>query len=312
MKFQVLSLKSKVGSRARAVGARGFTMIEIALCLAIIGFALVAIIGIMPTSMQTQKNNRQETVINQDATVFLDAIRNGAQGMDELTNYVVAITNSATTYINNNPQKPVGMRWYTYTGSSTGLPLTNGFNIVGLLSTPKYIPLPQTKAQGFSFISNHVVAYVRSMSGPASEKTPLSSTPGINPVQDMGFNLGFNYRLIADVVPYFGYNTNGFQDAVGAPTMPAPGTNQSSIAFSQNLQANLHDVRLTFKWPLLPDGSTGSGYQVFRASATGTLVWTNFAGQAFSWPTNLTSIPPSYWPTMLFFIQPRTYSQVTP
>ena len=31
-----------------------FTMIEIALCLAIIGFAMVAIIGVLPTGMQGQ------------------------------------------------------------------------------------------------------------------------------------------------------------------------------------------------------------------------------------------------------------------
>jgi len=34
---------------------RAFTMIEIALCLAIIGFALVAIIGVLPTGMGVQK-----------------------------------------------------------------------------------------------------------------------------------------------------------------------------------------------------------------------------------------------------------------
>jgi len=44
-----------------------FTMIEIAICLGVIGFALVAIIGILPTGMSVQKDNRQETIINQDA-----------------------------------------------------------------------------------------------------------------------------------------------------------------------------------------------------------------------------------------------------
>ncbi|MGD0614189.1 MAG: type II secretion system protein, partial [Verrucomicrobiota bacterium] len=58
----------------------GFTMIEIALCLAIIGFALVAIIGVLPTGLNVQKDNREETIINQDAAVWMDAIRHGAQG----------------------------------------------------------------------------------------------------------------------------------------------------------------------------------------------------------------------------------------
>ena len=44
-----------------------FTMIEIALSLAIIGFALVAIIGALPKGMNVQRENREETIINQDA-----------------------------------------------------------------------------------------------------------------------------------------------------------------------------------------------------------------------------------------------------
>ena len=54
-------------------------MVEIAICLAVIGFALVAIIGVLPMGMNTQRDNREETIINQDATVFIEAIRNGAQ-----------------------------------------------------------------------------------------------------------------------------------------------------------------------------------------------------------------------------------------
>ena len=68
-----------------------FTMIEVAISLAIIGFALVAIIGVLPYGMNTQRDNREETVINQDATLLIEAIRNGAYGNDDLTNYVYAI-----------------------------------------------------------------------------------------------------------------------------------------------------------------------------------------------------------------------------
>src|SRR3974377_1332546 len=83
----------------RGAGARsGFTMIEIAISLAVIAFALVAIIGILPIGMNVQKENRQETVINQDATIFMEAMRNGAQGADDLTNHVMAITNYVVHY----------------------------------------------------------------------------------------------------------------------------------------------------------------------------------------------------------------------
>src|SRR6266498_5438926 len=75
---------------------RAFTMIEIAIALGVIGFALVAIIGILPAGLEVQRDNRSETIINQDGTFWLEAIRNGARGMDELPRYVdrIEITNA--------------------------------------------------------------------------------------------------------------------------------------------------------------------------------------------------------------------------
>ena len=42
-------------------GRAGFTMVEVAISLAIIGFALVAVIGILPAGLNVQKENREET-----------------------------------------------------------------------------------------------------------------------------------------------------------------------------------------------------------------------------------------------------------
>ena len=77
--------------RAASGGRRGFTMIEIAIALAVIGFALVAIIGILPMGLNIQKETRERTIINHDAMYFLDALKNSAQGLDELTNFVARI-----------------------------------------------------------------------------------------------------------------------------------------------------------------------------------------------------------------------------
>src|ERR1035437_5676628 len=90
-----------MGTRGTRPSERAFTMVEIAICLAIIGFALVAIIGVLPLGMNTQRDNREETIINQDATVLLEAVRNGTHGADDLTNYVYAITNYWQHYNNN-------------------------------------------------------------------------------------------------------------------------------------------------------------------------------------------------------------------
>jgi len=124
--------------------ADGFTMIEIAIALGVIGFALVAIIGILPSGLEVQRDNRSETIINQDATFWLEAIRNGAQGLEELPSYVdkIVISNSfsktSTTYSN----------------------FARGAQIIGLLTT------------GAVDTNAEARAYVTAISGSAAEKDP--------------------------------------------------------------------------------------------------------------------------------------------
>src|SRR5437764_7218016 len=76
--------------------SNGFTMVEIAIAVAVIAFALVAIIGILPAGLQVQKENREDTLMAQDGTYFMEAIRNGSVGLDELTNYVEQINVGGT------------------------------------------------------------------------------------------------------------------------------------------------------------------------------------------------------------------------
>jgi prepilin-type N-terminal cleavage/methylation domain-containing protein len=267
--------------------ARGFTMIEIAISLAIIGFALVAIIGILPAGMNAQKENRQETIINQDATIWMDSIRSGARGADDLTNYVMAITNYVSTLRLDRTATGLQTYWYTRTGSGTtygpstpAFPIINGYRIIGLLSTPKIIPL-WVKGQLAGYTSNYVVAYVRSMSGPASEKPPQTDPTALD--------LGLSYRMVSEVTSA-PYDTNW----VNAAQFPTNSSQYSNTVFYRNvvmnLQTNLHDIRLIFRWPLLPTGEARPGWQVYRTMVAGQM--TNDPGTPF------------------FFFQPRTYLQV--
>src|SRR4051812_22958558 len=96
----------------------GFTMIEIAIAVAVIAFALVAIIGVLPAGLQVQKENREDTLLSQDGTYFMEAIRSGALGLDELPYYVSRID--------------VVRDGLTNTYSSFG----SGAEVIGLLSTP--------------------------------------------------------------------------------------------------------------------------------------------------------------------------------
>lgn len=84
-----MKLRSDIfkGSGSRAA----FTMVEIAIALAIIAFALVAIIGILPTGLQVQRDNREETLVNQDARLLVEAIKSGGRDVaSDLGRYVVA------------------------------------------------------------------------------------------------------------------------------------------------------------------------------------------------------------------------------
>ena len=209
--------------------------------------------------MNTQRDNREETIINQDATMFIEAIRGGARGMDDLTNYVYAITNFGGQYKDGVPtllSPPNGRDNTSF--------LTNGMNIVGLLSTPEftdpnnnYVPIENPSAFNV-YNSNHIVAYVRSISGPAVEKPPQTN--------DIIRGDSFGYRILC----------------VNAPV--AMDTNIFNLPLNQqiyNLQlaGNLHELRLTFLWPQQPNGNLGPGRQTFRAMVAGQIAQTYTNGQ---------------------------------
>jgi len=223
----------------RALPQSGFTMVEIAISLAIIGIALVGIIGVLPIGMRSQRDNREQTVINQDATVFMEAIRGGSRGLDDLTNYVFMVTNTYAHFAYSN--------------------FTSGAQIVGLLSTPEFVdasgnPIPYQSYVTPSF-SNRMVAFVYSISGPAVEKPPQSNGSLIR-------QSSFSYGLICENLP--------------VQMNPYAATNS---AYGADLAANLHELRLTFSWPLLPNSQPplafyGTGHQTFRALIAGQLVLT--------------------------------------
>ena len=262
-----------------ARGLAGFTMVEIALCLAIIGFALVAIIGVLPTGLNVQKDNREETLINHDAAVWMDAIRNGAQGFDELTNYVLGITNNWSRYNAFGRFQTSGRDTYDRNNSSVTsitsptqpfCPLTNGARIIGLLSTPRITP-----RLGGAYQSNYIVADVRSLSGYAIEKFPQRN-PTI-------LDASFSYRFIPEVLACLTTSSNVVNnnllpvpiDPTAADVLNMSGTLQDRIARTNyahmiwNLETNAHEIRLTFLWPVLPNGKVGDGRQTFRLLSGG-------------------------------------------
>jgi type II secretory pathway pseudopilin PulG len=269
----------------RRTGKRaGFTMVEIALCLAIIGFALVAIIGVLPAGLNVQRDNREETIIVHDANYLVDAIRNGQRGLDDLTNYVEAITNYVTDFdANGNQIGNTGTNGYTFTDHTVdNVPqsaslvelhrITNGYRIIGLLSTPKYLfngrPFrPENDPVGLAFRSNYVIAYIRALSGSAVEKPPQRNLD----VRD----ISFRYRLISEMLPYSNWNTNDvdFVNALVLGLTPEETNVRSNRWRVERInQANSGELRLNFRWPISPSRQIGPQGQPFRTMTAGSFV----------------------------------------
>jgi hypothetical protein len=126
----------------------------------------VAIIGVLPTGITVQKDNREDTIINQDGPYFLETIRNGAKGLDHLTNYVETIKIESVGTYNGNFVNNTTI--YTNSPGLNAPPLngsmTNGQWIIALLSTVKYGGDPTNPTNR---ITNSVTARVRALTGAA-------------------------------------------------------------------------------------------------------------------------------------------------
>jgi hypothetical protein len=202
--------------------------------------------------MNIQRENREDTLINQDVPYFLEAIRNGAQGLDHLTNFVDSITIS-----NDLPGSLV-----TYTNSPNGTPsgpenfngnMTNGQWIIGLLTTPKYW------ISGSITNTNRITALVHSLSGAAVEQGTNSK------------DLSFTYQLTSEIMPFslFSYGSTNFNDFQTNTFDWIIRSNRwiEELKIAKGLvdtNAALYELRLTARWPVLANGQTGPRRQQFR------------------------------------------------
>ncbi len=243
--------------RNRGSRRSAFTMVELALCIAVVAIAMVAIIGVLPAGLGVQKLNREETIIDQDATLLMEAIRNGATGFDDLTNYLDYVI------ITNQPVSSGALSTYTYKGPlfkwpTTPVPTALEFpqQILGLLSLPQvdYSKLGTNEVGQTNL--NFVMAQFRAFSGALDEKV-LPQVRG-DTIADLKLDQAFRYRLNVEIVPVFSHPTNQ-TDLVNL--------------FQQRVLANtLYDVRLTFQWPVFGTkipADVGGNFKSYRTQVSG-------------------------------------------
>ncbi len=213
-------------------------MVEIAISLGVIAIALVAILGILPTGVRVQRDNREDTILNQEGEIWLEAIRSGSRGLDYLTNYVDMITLRSSkpnaTVVFLSP----GFQYTLPPGATPGPMLTNGQQIVGLLTTPKYIPDPDAN----TIITNRVTALVRAITGSALEKSKSAR------------DMAFAYQLTPEMVPM-----NVYPPAL--TNFTASGLSLTNVLIRSNLwrlarneAQNFYELRLTLQGPVIPKG----------------------------------------------------------
>lgn len=222
---------------------KAFTLIEVALCLAIIGFALVAIIGILPKGMQVQQDNRVETNITQDGQFLLDVLLNGQTNVTRLAEnleWIELYADGALQGSFNRQQLLSG----TYTTNELA------YRIVGLLSIPRFEPT--TNAAGY--VSNYVRAKFVGNSGPLADR--LTQAP--NGSRDLSFS--YLVTTTIDRAQIHPNNSNGYYYGYS----PNP-------TYGAILNSNMWDVRVTMSWPVYPNTNTGNGRKSFHAVVAGKL-----------------------------------------
>jgi len=247
-------------------------MIEIAIALGVIGFALVIIIGILPSGLTVQRESHQDTVIGQDGPFFLEAIRNGgpplangaSTSLDFLTNYVEQITISTSNLVTGK----------TTTNVYTTNNFTNGAMILGLLSTPEFYP------PVYGTNVNSVTARIRGLTGAATEQRGSNAATA------------FRYYMNVELAPFnsISYQSTDFLDYTNNPASPDYITRLERAEEVPYLVNNLYDLRLKFSWPIRPNGTAGQNRQAYRSLVSAHLL--------FNITNNMTN----------WFFQPNNYS----
>jgi prepilin-type N-terminal cleavage/methylation domain-containing protein len=209
----------------------GFTLLEIAVALAVIGFAIVAVLGVLPTGLNIQRDTRERTIVTQDATYLIEAIRRGAfidsamaTNLIYHVEYVARVTTS-TTGVSSTNELQINTDY------------SNDGDLVRLLGEPHQSSGPGNR--------NFTVMQMRSLSGTATEKGGRGEEGRIT----------FNYLIFSEVIPITSVEPTGL---LTTENLDIRDQAYRSAQFGR-LGTNLAELRFTIAWPAtLPKGGGDS------------------------------------------------------
>lgn len=252
------------------------------LSLAIIAIALVAIIGVLPIGLNVQAENQEESLVSADAAIWMEAFRNGAQGMEYL---VQDDDDGDDFYIDevrveevHRTRNPLGASYRDDPGTVFRTQYLTNFtsasNLIGVLSLPKFPQHYNTLPANAVYTNWNVYAEVRALNGNLAD---LGA--------DMDF--AFKYRLTPELLPVQGLRPQHLVSTNGPLWI---------------METNLHELRLNFQWPLIV--GVGGNYRAQTRFAKSLNFRTLISGQQFIRTNEATG-------GLLYFMGPRQYSYLT-
>lgn len=230
----------------RAAAVSAFTMIEIALCIAVVAIAMVAIIGVLPAGLNVQKQNREESLLTQDAELLLNALRGGQTRLQDLLNYADRVT-LIRQYRDRAPARTNHFHGPMVAGTPAGSdPLVDTFQVMGLLSRPKYTLEPSSVSRGNPVtVTNIVRLEMRSMSGSMAEHPVIRWGERRGSPNDPRIDIAFRYRVTLETVT--------------RQAVVVPGTKTSS---ADTMAGGVSEVRMVLEWPLQRIGMDPEQYRL--------------------------------------------------
>jgi prepilin-type N-terminal cleavage/methylation domain-containing protein len=249
---------------------RGFTMIEIAISLAIVAVAMVAILGILPAGLNVQRENREDTIIDLEADYYLQLIRSSGMQFGPL--FVADHVDQISVTRTNHSTRAANTVLYNRT-RTTGLGFSwNSRQVIRkLLSTPSWdlgtVPSTPdavfTPAQGLSIIEeNEVRAIVRAIPGRASDLSPAYS--------DSALRYEMKVSIHPAVTPsiFSGYGQNNTASPAFNNLNSAGPSGQGELLRQAALSSNLWEVELEIRWPVNNFDPVAGTYSLGRNSRT--------------------------------------------
>lgn len=217
-----------------------FTMIEVAMSLAIVAFAMVAIIGVLPTGLNVQRQNSEETIISQDGTYLLEAMRQGslAGNLFQLESNLTMVEIASEFNPVGNPQR------YFWSISNTAQAKPGISNLVLQMARPRQSEI-LNDGTASSYYTNSTRLRFYAMSG---NMTAVLGSAGDR----------MQYEVQVEVIA----------GGAGVTNHSVFYTNTFSSSF---VKGNLHTVKLTYRWPVLPNGRLGAGQKVLLTQFRGYL-----------------------------------------